>query len=265
MLTKLAHNGESNVKDNTSSSVMGSAMQDTITPLGEACIHAARDSYSLMVNQWIEGRFPVFSYTHAHGLFSAALVLAMASLVFEHGHHTDNASERNNVGSRIDTDKGGLRVSIDILRTMSEHGSPPATEYLKNLESVQSCLDSYHSRADINRNQQATGIEPNLPSTIATTLSAITAAAERLQSLTSSTQRVPGETISRPYTITERPLPSQTPTGMTSHQMAFQGLPQSDVNTDVPFYSQQQSEINEYDNIGDVFFNWDMTGPLWAE
>ncbi|KAL4980865.1 fungal-specific transcription factor domain-containing protein [Aspergillus desertorum] len=49
--------------------------------LGEACIHAARHSHSLILTKWINGSLPVFGYFHAHYLFSSSLVLAMSAFV----------------------------------------------------------------------------------------------------------------------------------------------------------------------------------------
>ncbi|KAI9037330.1 transcription factor domain-containing protein [Aspergillus affinis] len=98
-----------------------------VLTLGEACIHAARHSYSVILTKWINGSLPVFGYFHAHYLFSLALVLAMASFL--------------PIGSP--SDLGAFETSLEMLRSMSENGNLAAAEFHMNLVQVKECLDQY--------------------------------------------------------------------------------------------------------------------------
>lgn len=104
----------------------GSVSQPVLT-LGEACIHAARHSLSMILTRWISGSMPTFGYFHAHYLFSAALILAMSSFV--------------PIGNP--NDMGGFDSALDILRSMTDNGNLAAAEFYHNLEQVKICLDGY--------------------------------------------------------------------------------------------------------------------------
>ncbi|RDW74660.1 transcription factor domain-containing protein [Aspergillus mulundensis] len=100
--------------------------------LGEACIHAARHSHSIILTKWINGSLPVFGYFHAHYLFSASLVLAMSAFV------------PLPLGSPADLN--AFETSLEVLANMSENGNLAASEFYHNLQSVRGCLDPW--RAD---------------------------------------------------------------------------------------------------------------------
>lgn len=110
------------------------ASLDTISQpvltLGEASIHAARHSHSLILKRWINGSLPVFGYFHAHYLFSSALILAMSSFV--------------PIGNP--SDLGSFEAALEILQSMSENGNLAASEFFQNLQQVKFCLDSYRGR-----------------------------------------------------------------------------------------------------------------------
>ncbi|KAL4874101.1 hypothetical protein BDV12DRAFT_191964 [Aspergillus spectabilis] len=95
--------------------------------LGEACIHAARHSHSVILTRWISGSLPVFGYFHAHYLFSASLVLAMSSFA--------------PIGNPADL--GAFETGHEVLSSMSENGNLAASEFYHNLKQVKQCLDRY--------------------------------------------------------------------------------------------------------------------------
>ncbi|KAL4786800.1 fungal-specific transcription factor domain-containing protein [Aspergillus varians] len=97
--------------------------------LGEASIHAARHSHSLILTKWINGSLPVFGYFHAHYLFSASLVLAMSSFI--------------PIGSPADL--GAFETGLEVLSSMSENGNLSASEFYHNLNQVKQCLDRYRA------------------------------------------------------------------------------------------------------------------------
>jgi hypothetical protein len=107
-------------------------IRQTLKTLSEACIHAARHSHSLIVEEWTNGSLPIFGYFYAHYLFSSALVMVISSLVYP---------ENSN-------DFALFESAFEILRAMSDHGNLAATEFYDNLECVQQCL---------NQNRQSEG------------------------------------------------------------------------------------------------------------
>ncbi|KAL3453146.1 fungal-specific transcription factor domain-containing protein [Aspergillus insuetus] len=100
-----------------------------VLTLGEACIHAARHSHSLILTKWINGSLPVFGYFHAHYLFSSCIALAMSSFL--------------PIGSPADI--GAFEIGLEVLSSMSENGNLAASEFYHNLKQVKKCLDRYRA------------------------------------------------------------------------------------------------------------------------
>ncbi|PYH87930.1 fungal-specific transcription factor [Aspergillus ellipticus CBS 707.79] len=118
-----------------------------VLTLGEACIHAARHSHSIILRRWINGTLPTFGFFHAHYLFSAALVLATSSFT--------------PIGNPADL--GAFETGIEVLRAMSENGNLAASEFYLNLEQVKYCLDRHLSerrRDNRSRRNAAAAIGP---------------------------------------------------------------------------------------------------------
>lgn len=100
-------------------------IRQTLRALSDACIHAARHSHALIVEEWTNGSLPIFGYFYAHYLFSAALVMVISSQIYpENGH-----------------DFLLFEAAFEILRVMSDHGNLAATEFHDNLACIQQCLD----------------------------------------------------------------------------------------------------------------------------
>jgi len=97
----------------------------TLKTLGDACIHAARNTHSLIVDEWANGSLPIYGYFYAHYLFSCALIMVISSQV-----NPENQS-----------DFALFETAYEILRMMRDHGNLAATEFYDNLESVRQCLD----------------------------------------------------------------------------------------------------------------------------
>ncbi|KZF24914.1 putative C6 transcription factor [Xylona heveae TC161] len=114
------------------------SISQAVLTLAEACIHAARHTHSLIVEEWVNGSLSMFGYFYAHYLFSSALVLAMSSLLAAKNKH----------------DIGGFETSIEILRSMSDNGNLSAKEFYVNLEQVKLCLDSQSIQDANNGSQQ---------------------------------------------------------------------------------------------------------------
>ncbi|KAL5338845.1 fungal-specific transcription factor domain-containing protein [Aspergillus crustosus] len=124
-LLKLNETNPSNAS-NTAETDKETISQPLLT-LGEACIHAARHSHSVILTKWINGSLPVFGYFHAHYLFSSSLVLAMSSFA--------------PIGSPADL--GAFETGLEVLSYMSENGNLAASEFYHNLKQVKQCLDRY--------------------------------------------------------------------------------------------------------------------------
>lgn len=99
--------------------------EQTLKTLGDACLHAARHTHSLIVEEWANGSLPIYGYFYAHYLFSGALIMVISSQI-----NSDNHS-----------DFALFETAYEILRMMRDHGNLAATEFYDNLESVRECLD----------------------------------------------------------------------------------------------------------------------------
>lgn len=93
--------------------------------LSDACISAARNTHSLIVEEWTNGSMHIFGYFYAHYLFSCALIM-VASTQIDAEHYSDRAL---------------FETALEILRTMSNHGNLAATEFYDNQECVRQSLD----------------------------------------------------------------------------------------------------------------------------
>jgi hypothetical protein len=100
-------------------------IRQTLKTLSDACIHAARHTHSLILEEWTNGSLPIFGYFYAHYLFSSALIMVISSQVYP-----------ENGG-----DFALFEAAVEILRAMSNHGNLAATEFYDNLECVRQCLE----------------------------------------------------------------------------------------------------------------------------
>ncbi|GKZ20416.1 hypothetical protein AbraIFM66951_002728 [Aspergillus brasiliensis] len=163
-----------------------------VLTLGEACIHAARHSHSIILTRWINGTLPTFGFFHAHYLFSSALVLAMSSFT--------------PVGNPADL--GAFETGMEVLRSMSENGNLAASEFYNNLEQVKGCLDRYLSerrRDSRSRRNAAAAIGPG-------TVSAKDAAASA--AATAAATPASSNTALTTHTMAEGPMVSTTDFGL---------------------------------------------------
>ncbi|KAE8152897.1 fungal-specific transcription factor domain-containing protein [Aspergillus avenaceus] len=98
--------------------------QPVIT-LSEACIHAARHSHVLIIEEWVNESLPIYGYFYAQYLFSSAIILVISGLL-------------PTVGSPADLDS--LDTAMEILYRMMDHGNLAAAEFYENLKRVKQCL-----------------------------------------------------------------------------------------------------------------------------
>ncbi|PYI11498.1 fungal-specific transcription factor [Aspergillus sclerotiicarbonarius CBS 121057] len=98
--------------------------QPVIT-LSEACIHAARHSHTLIVEEWVNGSLPMYGYFYAQYLFSSCIALVISGLLPFIGNPADLES---------------LETATEILHRMSDHGNLAAAEFYENLKRVKQAL-----------------------------------------------------------------------------------------------------------------------------
>lgn len=101
---------------------------DSISPilvtLSEACIHAARHSLALCVNEWTGGSLAIFGYAFPAYLFSAALVLVVSSLL-PLGDPSDLTS---------------AETATEILRNLSLSDNLTSRDLYERMQRVRQCL-----------------------------------------------------------------------------------------------------------------------------
>ncbi|KAI2819298.1 transcriptional regulator family: Fungal Specific TF [Aspergillus niger] len=121
--------------------------QPVIT-LSEACIHAARHSHALIIEEWVNGSLPMYGYFYAQYFFSSCIALVISSLLPSIGNTADLES---------------LDTATEILHRMSEHGNLAAAEFYENLKRVKKTLanqpgvvnDSHERRSQTPRHSLA--------------------------------------------------------------------------------------------------------------
>lgn len=101
---------------------------DSISPilitLSEACIHAARHSLALCVNEWTGGSLAIFGYSFPAYLFSAALALVISSLL-PLGDPSDLTS---------------AETATEILRNLSLSDNLASRDLYERMQRVRQCL-----------------------------------------------------------------------------------------------------------------------------
>ncbi|GLA13099.1 hypothetical protein AnigIFM62618_009621 [Aspergillus niger] len=125
----------------------GFALTPVIT-LSEACIHAARHSHALIIEEWVNGSLPMYGYFYAQYFFSSCIALVISSLLPSIGNPADLES---------------LDTATEILHRMSEHGNLAAAEFYENLKRVKETLatkpgvvnDSHERRSQTPRHSLA--------------------------------------------------------------------------------------------------------------
>ncbi|KAF9887021.1 hypothetical protein FE257_010637 [Aspergillus nanangensis] len=191
-----------------------------VLTLGEACIHAARHSHTLILTKFIHGSLPVFGYFHAHYLFSSALVLAMSSFL--------------PIGSP--SDQGAFETGLEVLHSMSENGNLAAAEFYHNLEQVKYCLDRYRGDKPRERQDRSTttttvGTSGSVPvsMTTAPTAPIMTSAAANATSGPGTTTTTTHATASGAIADAMVPAPTDAlhlaPTGYTQASMPATTVP----------------------------------------
>lgn len=97
-----------------------------LTTLSTACIHAARYSLKLCLDEWTTGSLATHGYAYPAFLFSSALVLIISSV--------------SPVGNRCD--QAASETATEMLRILSASDNLAAKDLYEHLMKVRRCLDS---------------------------------------------------------------------------------------------------------------------------
>ncbi|KAL3417413.1 fungal specific transcription factor domain-containing protein [Phlyctema vagabunda] len=109
--------------------------------LGEACLHAARHSNSMLTQCWIEGSLTLFGFLDAQYLFSSALILAISIM---------------SGGTKSDID--GFETTIQMLHGLKRSGNLSATDFADHLDEVKKEMDQYRALHNLARGMNSAGI-----------------------------------------------------------------------------------------------------------
>ncbi|KAF2089029.1 hypothetical protein K490DRAFT_37986, partial [Saccharata proteae CBS 121410] len=102
-------------------------LSETALALAEACIRCARHSYRLLTDCWIDGWFATFDYFKAHYLFTAAIILAISSLM--------KGKDSQNDGDYFET-------AAQFLDQLDQNGNFGAKDICPHMEAMRDILKS---------------------------------------------------------------------------------------------------------------------------
>lgn len=94
--------------------------------LAETCIQCSRHSYRLLSEAWIHGSFVIFDYFYTQYLFSAAINLALSSLLGS---------------AQSQTDGDNFNTAVDIIRQLSLSGNFAAKEFGEHLHAIEESME----------------------------------------------------------------------------------------------------------------------------
>jgi hypothetical protein len=98
--------------------------------VADACVSTARQSYQLLLQSWVNGEFHIFDYSYVQHLFSAAVILAIAS-TFRQDTSTNDTDEFN--------------IAAGFLEQLEQNGNPAAMEFYSHIKEIQITLETWRS------------------------------------------------------------------------------------------------------------------------
>ncbi|OGM43802.1 hypothetical protein ABOM_007583 [Aspergillus bombycis] len=114
--------------------------------LADSCVNAAITSCRIMEGLFIEGSIATFGYWEAQHIFSSALILIISALLNPSVATSDL-----------------LQTSINILRTIRDHGNIPAVDYSKRLTLIQASVftgtEEGHANSSLGRSQHTDQVQ----------------------------------------------------------------------------------------------------------
>ncbi|KAI1028283.1 hypothetical protein LB503_002780 [Fusarium chuoi] len=108
----------------------GNPLPDAAREAADACVSTARKSCQLLLRSWINGEFHTFDYSYVQHLFSAAVILAIASTL---GQDTSK------------NDREEFDIVAGFLQQLEENGNPAAMEFYAHIKEIQVVLEAWGS------------------------------------------------------------------------------------------------------------------------
>ncbi|KAL5601557.1 hypothetical protein FOBRF1_009090 [Fusarium oxysporum] len=105
-------------------------LPDAAREAADACVSAARQSCQLLLRSWVNGEFHTFDYSYVQHLFSAAVILAIASTL---GQDTSK------------NDREEFEIVAGFLQQLEENGNPAAMEFYAHIKEIQIVLEAWRS------------------------------------------------------------------------------------------------------------------------
>ncbi|WKT42098.1 hypothetical protein QSH57_006904 [Fusarium oxysporum f. sp. vasinfectum] len=105
-------------------------LPDAAREAADACVSAARQSCQMLLRSWVNGEFHTFDYSYVQHLFSAAVILAIASTL---GQDTSK------------NDREEFEIVAGFLRQLEENGNPAAMEFYAHIKEIQIVLEAWRS------------------------------------------------------------------------------------------------------------------------
>lgn len=108
----------------------GNRLPDAAREAADACVSTARQSCQLLLRSWVNGEFHTFDYSYVQHLFSAAVILAIASTL---GQDTSK------------NDREEFDIVAGFLQQLEENGNPAAMEFYAHIKEIQVVLEAWGS------------------------------------------------------------------------------------------------------------------------
>lgn len=108
----------------------GNPLPDAARETADACVSTARQSCQLLLRSWVNGEFHTFDYSYVQHLFSAAVILAIASTL---GQDTSK------------NDREEFDIVAGFLQQLEENGNPAAMEFYAHIKEIQVVLEAWGS------------------------------------------------------------------------------------------------------------------------
>ena len=101
--------------------IASSQIPEVVLALVKACVRSARQSYTILIEEWISGSFKPFDYTRTQYLFSAGTILAISNFL----GFSDSPSDQED-----------FDLACKFMENMVQAGSLVAAEFYQHLEAI---------------------------------------------------------------------------------------------------------------------------------
>ncbi|KAH7203100.1 fungal-specific transcription factor domain-containing protein [Fusarium redolens] len=116
--------------DEVTTASKDNSLPDAARDVANACISTARQSCQLLLRCWVNGEFHIFDYSYVQHLFSATVILAIASTL---GLDTST------------NDRDEFDITAGFLQQLEQNGNPAAMEFYSHIKEIQITLETWRS------------------------------------------------------------------------------------------------------------------------